>query len=251
MPKRTHSGGSISVGMESRCYSSKHLSTLITNLRRCSRPLKACRPHSTAKKLSELTLRGAMNNGMYSSGGTAPYGYRRIAVNLKTGQERKLEDGQWIVKGQEKAKWAIGRTEEVEIVRWIYEERSRGKAYVLIAQALNQRGVPCPKRGRWKNKNQKWGGGTVKTILENPAYRGARSYNRNSMSKIIAHQMGRGVNHDIHYPHWLNGQDKWIVMENAHEPIVSRDLWERANTRIRSQKAQHPRGPGRGINRTC
>jgi DNA invertase Pin-like site-specific DNA recombinase len=43
---------------------------------------------SYSKKLSELTKRRAMSNGPYSNGGTAPYGYRRIAVNPKTGQRR-------------------------------------------------------------------------------------------------------------------------------------------------------------------
>src|ERR1051325_11576070 len=72
-----------------------------------------------SKKLSEVTLRGAKNNTIYSNGGTAPYGYVRVAVNTKTENERKLKEGEWCISGQEKVKWGLGDSEEIEIVRFI------------------------------------------------------------------------------------------------------------------------------------
>jgi DNA invertase Pin-like site-specific DNA recombinase len=152
-----------------------------------------------SKKLSELTLRGAMSNGVFSNGGPAPYGYTRIAVNLKTGVERELQDGEYLVRHQEKVKWGIGRTEEVEVVKYIFNERAKGTGYIIIAEDLNRRNIPCPRRGRWRNKDQKWSVVTIKTILENPAYYGARAYNKNSMSSIQAQSKGRDLKKHAKY----------------------------------------------------
>ena len=66
-----------------------------------------------SKKLSELTFRGAKNNSKFSNGGTAPYGYKRVAVNQKTGVEKVLAHGEWCVKGQEKVRWALGDPAEI------------------------------------------------------------------------------------------------------------------------------------------
>lgn len=182
-----------------------------------------------SKKLSELTLRGAMSNGAFSNGGPAPYGYTRIAVNLKTGIERELQDGEYLVRHQEKVKWGIGKPEEVEVVRYIFNERAKGVGFIIIAEDLNHRNIPCPRRGRWRNKDQKWSVVTIKTILENPAYYGARAYNKNSMSSIQAQSKGRDPKKHARYPHWKNGKDEWVIAEDAHEPVITKDLWMKAN----------------------
>lgn len=195
-----------------------------------------------SKKLSELTLRGAKANGIYSSGGTAPYGYKRIAVNQKNGTERELSDGEWCVAGQEKVRWGKGDEAEIRTVEEIFRLRAQGMACVLIAERLNSRGVPCPKRGRWKNQDRKWSAITIKTLIENPSYRGARVYNRNSMSKIQAQLKGFELRSGFAYPHWRNGSEEWVIVENAHQPIVSSDIWARANS-------TSSRDPGRSRNR--
>ncbi len=186
-----------------------------------------------SKKLSELTLRGAMNNSTWSNGGTAPYGYVRIAVNTKTGTERILQSGDWAVSGQEKVKWGLGEAEEIVVVQRIFSERVTGKAYILIAQGLNESNIPCPKRGRWRNSDQKWSTVTIKSILDNPVYYGARVYNRNSMSKIQAKQKGREQKLGVSFPHWRNQPEEWNVVENAHDGIISKELWTKANTNTR------------------
>ncbi|MEX2117168.1 MAG: recombinase family protein [Bacteroidota bacterium] len=182
-----------------------------------------------SKKLSELTLRGAKNNSIYSNGGTAPYGYRRVAVNTKTDEKRDLADGEWSIRRQEKVIWELGVQVEIEVVKWIFEERIKSLGYVQIAAALNRRGVPCPKRGRWKNHDRKWSAVTIRTILENPVYYGARVYNRNSMSKIQAQANGKSHKRGIIYPHWMNDAKDWIITPNAHPAIVGRDTWEKAS----------------------
>ena len=182
-----------------------------------------------SKKLSELTLRGAMNNGRFSSGGTAPYGYSRAAVNTKTQTMRVLRDGEWCVAGQDKVFWIPGDQSEIETVRIIFDLRIKGMSCALIAELLNSRRVPCPRRGRWRNKDQKWSAITIKNIIENPAYYGARAYNRNSMSKIRAEKEGWTVNKDISFPHWRLDKAEWTLSEDAHEPLVTKEHWLAAN----------------------
>jgi site-specific DNA recombinase len=182
-----------------------------------------------SKTLSALTYRGSSQNGIYSSGGTAPYGFMRVAVNLKTGVMRHLDPGARSVRYEEKVKWELGDPNEVEVVRRIFDRRTQGIAYVLIAKELNEAGVPCPKRGRWRNHDQKWNSNTIKSILENEAYCGTRVYNRNSMSKIRAKLKGREKKPAVRYPHWVNPKTEWIRVENAHPAIVSKDVWTSAN----------------------
>ena len=182
-----------------------------------------------SKKLSDLTFRGSSSNGIYSSGGTAPYGFRRVALNLKTGVVRNLEDGARAVRYQEKVTWEVGDPLEVETVKRIFQRRMAGIAYVLIAKELNDEGIACPKRGRWRNKDQRWSSVTIKSILENQAYYGARAYNKNSMSNIRAKLNGRESKRGVRYPHWMNPRSEWIIVENAHPSIVNKETWVMAN----------------------
>lgn len=188
------------------------------------------------KELSELTLRGAKNNGVHSNGGTAPYGYIRIGINLKHGTERVLQPGDWAISNQEKVRWGLGDAKEIETVKFIFDKRADGKACVLIADELNRSGVPCAQRGRWRNMDRKWSAITIKTIIENPVYYGARVYNRISMSRILAEKMRRWLKSKGR-PHFRNEPSEWIVVEDAHEAIVSRELWEKANSVRRQQRS--------------
>ena len=199
-----------------------------------------------SKKLSELTLRGAKDNGIYSNGGFAPYGYTRVAIDLRTGAQRELADGDYAVRYQEKVRWKIGKPEEVETIRYIFEERAKSTGYIIIVESLNRRNISCPKRGRWRNRDQKWSTATVKAILDNPTYYGARVYNRNSMSPILAQANGMDPKAHASYPHWRNGKEDWIFVENAHDPIVTKELWDRAHSvlqrlspRVTNQHSHH------------
>jgi DNA invertase Pin-like site-specific DNA recombinase len=189
-----------------------------------------------SENLSALTLRGAKNNRGYSNGGSAPYGFKRIAINLKTGAERELQTGEWCNSGQEKVKWVLGDPKEVKIVREIFEKRSLGIGCLPIARELNARGVPCPKRGRWRNLDQKWSVVTLRTIIENPTYYGAWVYNRNSMSRIQATERELDPKYDLRYPHWKNDRTEWVVEEGSYDAVVPKEVWERVNIIHQHQK---------------
>jgi site-specific DNA recombinase len=194
-----------------------------------------------SKKLSELTLRGSLSNGIYSNGGFPPIGYKRVAVNVKTDAERDLKDGEWAVSGQEKVVWALAGEKEVNLVIYVFKQRSAGRSYYSIAQELNQKGIPSIERGRWKSKDQKWSKCSVSSILQNRSYLGERIYNKNSMSKIIAVQNGVNLNLETAYPHWIKNQQEWVITKNAHPSIITQELWEEVQLLRQTKRSIHPR----------
>ena len=189
-----------------------------------------------SKKLSRAIRRGMMSSqqGIYSRGGPAPYGYKRIAIDLKTGEKRSMRDGMRSVPKQEKVVWELAGEAEVATVRRIFERRAEGAGYVGIADMLNAEGIPCPKPGRWRNKDNKWTGVSVYGVLRNPAYVGHRVYNRLCLSKIMAKEKGIEM-----VSKWYNDQSEWIVIPDAHPAIVSEELFRKANV----QKEPRPTKP--------
>src|ERR1051326_1050688 len=175
-----------------------------------------------SRNLSRSTLRGSIDNAKrgFSCGGSAPYGYARVAVG-KTGETkpRVLKIGEHINYQVEKSRLDLGDPFEVEVVQRIFELKVKGLGYVRICDVLNADKIPPPKRGRWKNRDQKWSQGTVMTILGNPSYYGCRVYNRHPQSHLSGPQKEL----------WWNKKEDWVVTENAHPAIVSKEIYELAN----------------------
>jgi DNA invertase Pin-like site-specific DNA recombinase/5-bromo-4-chloroindolyl phosphate hydrolysis protein len=176
-----------------------------------------------SKKLSRSTLRGMKDNAKkgYSCGGTAPYGYKRIGLNKVTGvKTRDLHPGER-AHVEEKVLLDLGSAEEVTIVNKIFELRLHGMGYRAIANILNKEEIPCPRRGRWKNRDQKWSVGTILSIATNPTYVGVRVFNRHPQS----HLSGPGKKA------WFSDPDEWILKENAHPAIISKETFDIINKR--------------------
>ena len=116
--------------------------------------------------------------------------------------------------------WEPGDPHESEIVRRIFELRVRYKyGYVKIAKLFNSEGIPCPQRGKWQRRDQKWSGATVGTIIRNPTYMGARVYNR--LKK-------RGIG-KFAPRYWVKDKAQWIIIEDSHPALVTPDQWNAAN----------------------
>ncbi len=183
--------------------------------------------HQYLIHLSRDTLRGAVSVARkgFSAGKPAPYGYRRLAIDHTTGSQRVLERKQQ-ASGSERVK-LIPDDDERGVVREIYESFVGRGSYRTIAQALNERGVPAPRGGRWVSS-------TIRDLLLNPAYSGDAVYNRHTYGKFYGVREGMPVRRDRrergHLRH--NGPEEWIVARDAHEAIVPRELWEQAQRRI-------------------
>ena len=107
-------------------------------------------------------------------GGTAPYGFRRQAVD-KTGAPRGL-----LAPGQQKpfksdhAILVPGPRSEIEVVRRIFEDfASRKKSRTEIANDLNARRI-------YNSQGKPWQMQTIDNLLRNEVYLGHNVYNRRS-----------------------------------------------------------------------
>ena len=107
-------------------------------------------------------------------------------------------------------------------VRRIYEMFLSGKSGRHIADVFNKEGIPSPGVYYYilMNKpvpsNNQWGSGTILSILKNPAYKGELASGKRRVTSFKNKKMV------------MNPPDTWIVVENAHEAIISHDIWDEA-----------------------
>ena len=102
--------------------------------------------------------------------------------------------------------------EQAEIVRWIFSEILTGKSSGTIAKELNQRGVPSKRDGRWE-------GPVITGMIRNEKYTGDVIFQKT----FTDDRFNQHVNH---------GEKNQYYMQDHHEAIVSREIFEAANAII-------------------
>lgn len=118
--------------------------------------------------------------------------------------------------------------EIASVVVEIFEMRSTGAGIATIARALNEKGVPSPGRLRFErgiitNNNKKgtellWNRHVLIDLLRNVVYIGNLAQGRNTQC------LHMGI------PYHGTDPSEWDIVENTHEPIISKELWERVQT---------------------
>lgn len=162
---------------------------------------------NTSKKIRAV-LEASQKAGKYTSG-CYPYGY---------------------LVGDDENRTAIIDEPAAEVVRRIYDMRIQGLSPYRIARVLSDEGIPNPTLYRTKKDGSKinrrapnwWSHKTVREMLADPTYKGCTVQHRRST-----------ISYKNHNTYWLP-QDEWIVKQNAHEPIVSEEVWEKAQEVARS-----------------
>lgn len=217
--------------------------------------VKSWQARQYSVKLSRDCIRGqhstvtVRRSGM---GGRAPYGYDRQYISgdgkvLRT--VRTLPDGRrqefgpdgkhvrFIEAGQpmgRKMKSDIvrlvpGKPQQVKAVRLMFDLCIKGFGFRSIVIALNDRGIPGPTRSRWNQM-------AVKTILQNPCYYGALVWNRRTFGKI--HGVSADGTARIKRPgeSTRNPKDRWIVIDGAHKPLISRATFDAAQAAMAERR---------------
>lgn len=217
--------------------------------------VKSWQARQYSVKLSRDSIRGQHSTVTVrhsAMGGRAPYGYDRQYVTtsgqvLKT--VRSLTDGRreefgpdgrhlrYIEHNEKLAKkmksdvvrLVPGDPAQVSVVRQIFRMSAKGYGFRSIVIALNEQGVPGPLGAKWNQM-------AIKTILMNPAYRGALAWNRRTFGKIhgvaadgsaIAKKVACSTR---------NPKDRWVVIEGVHEPLVSEDLFRQAHEQMAKRR---------------
>jgi hypothetical protein len=115
------------------------------------------------------------------------------------------------------------------IVLRLFSEFAAGDSGRMIADRLNAEGVDSPRFYHYAKQGKEnplteqknvWGSSTVLQLLRNRAYigdmvQGKREVVSFKTKKLLA----------------IDPED-WIIVENTHTPIVSRELWDRVHSRL-------------------
>ena len=95
--------------------------------------------------------------------------------------------------------------DEIKIVQFIFDEYERVNSCTQIFRYLNNNNIQTKRGGHWTSK-------LIHDIIRNPFYIGTYRYN--------LRESGRGS---------LKPQSSWIIKENNHKGIISKEQFERCN----------------------
>ncbi len=134
------------------------------------------------------------------------------------------------VKSPEDKHKLIPDPEAAEVVKRIFTLAAEGKKYKEIARILNEAGVETcldyqKSHGRERKhgteiKVHQWSATTVMDILYSEVYIGTIVNNRFEQNQGTGYKSKR------------RNPEEWTVVENCHEPIVSRELYEAAHKKL-------------------
>jgi site-specific DNA recombinase len=229
------------------------------------RPVKQWQARQESKDLSKVTIRGLLSkveDGWWM-GGVPPYGYDLRYENadgkflfivrfMPDGSKQILDEhgslirtltrGESInISKRDQAKLTLSDPQRVEVVKHIFQMYAdQGKGYKSLADTLNKQGIPTPRGPQWSHiYSGKWTDTTIRYILTNPIYAGDMVWNRRTDGRFHRISQGRAVERkNIHGARLVpNGKADWIIVRDAHPPLISRRLFEQAKQRLES----HPK----------
>lgn len=122
--------------------------------------------------------------------------------------------------------------QEAQVVRRIFELFVAGHTTKKIAAQLNTEGIPAPYDGGHgaKRHGHGWPHTTIRLILKNERYLGRWVWNASKWIRVPGKKSRRRV---------MRPADERVVQERPELAIVSKELWDAAQNRVR-------RGPKRG-----
>ena len=157
-----------------------------------------------------------------------------ISQNIKMGMCAKVKSGNWCggrVLGydlvpnnspeeEKKGKNKLEINEkEAEIVRFIFNEYSKGKGYKAITNQINKLGYKT-------KKGNDFSVGSIRDILTNPVYIGEIRYN---VRQNWSEKRRRNINPNP------------IRVKGKHEAIIDRELWDKVQLILESKKGKPSR----------
>ncbi len=229
------------------------------------RPVKQWQARQESKDLSKVTIRGLLSKveGGWWMGGTPPYGYdlryenangeflfilRFMPDGSKQLFDEKGDVTRTLIRGEslnmskrDQAKLTLSASERVNATEQIFKMYAEQyKGYKSIANTLNQQGIPTPRGPQWSHiYSGSWTTSTIRSILVNPIYAGDMVWNRRTDARFHRISKGRAVDREnVHGARLVpNEESDWIVIRDAHPPLISRRLFEQTKQRLEN----HPK----------
>ena len=167
---------------------------------------------------------------------------RDLSEKVKSGVTTCMKRGEYyagcMVYGYQKS--SDGKRMEIDegaatTIRRIFRELADGKSAKTLAIELNAEGVPTrlaykQSKGEQLNRHYKadiWNRNKIHSIIHNRVYQGDMVYRKAVRTKV-------GSKRKVTQP-----EEKWFVIPEHHEAIVSRELFKKANDSIRKGKQQN------------
>ena len=145
---------------------------------------------------------------------------RKTSSRVKWGQTRRMEQG--VVFGRSLLGYDVKdgqltiNQEGARIVRKIYQWYVfGGMSSAGIAKRLTEEGI------RTARGNREWNSGVVIKILKNEKYCGDLLQKKTVTPDYLTHQKRTN-----------RGQEAMVYLRDHHEPVIDRELWERARERM-------------------
>lgn len=141
-----------------------------------------------------------------------------ITRRMQRGRRLSAQDGKSITKGppygylRDEHFKLHADPELAPIVRQIFGWHAEGNGLIKICNMLNDMRIPSPSGGFWNRT-------TVRHILHNEAYLGRIIW---GMHRYVKGGAGKYIKTNL-------PRDQWIIVDNAHEPIISQELWDAAH----------------------
>ncbi|QUM66984.1 cassette chromosome recombinase CcrB [Staphylococcus delphini] len=155
-----------------------------------------------------------------------------IVENVFMGQTRRAQEGYYqgnLPLGYEKIPDSkhelMINQHEANIVKYIFEAYAKGHGYRKIANALNHKGYVT-------KKGKPFSVSSITYILSNPFYIGQIQF---AKYKDWNEKRRKGLN------------DKPVIAQGKHSPIISQDLWDKVQMR-KKQIKEKPQVHGKGTN---
>lgn len=160
---------------------------------------------------------------------------RKTSERVKWGQKRQMEQG--VVFGRSMLGYDVRdgkmtiNEEGAEIVRLIFHKfANEGKGTHVIARELAEAGIHPMRVKEWSNT-------VILRVIRNEKYCGDLVQKKTYTPDFLSHEKK-----------YNRGQEEFVIIKDHHEPIVSRELFEKAN-RILDEKSLSQKGKAKYSNR--
>ncbi len=170
-----------------------------------------------------------------------------LSENVRATLSSKRKEGLWVgafapygyIKDPENKNKLIVDEEAAEVVRYVFSLYLSGLGITSIAKRLNDEHIPNPAsykqahgqpfQNAHKECSDLWHTYSISRMLSNEVYIG---------------NVVQGMSENVSYKSTkkrLKKREEWDIVEGVHEPIISRDIWER----VQSLRAEKPKSLNR------
>jgi len=160
---------------------------------------------------------------------------RKTSERVKWGQKRQMEQG--VVFGRSMLGYDVRggkmyiNEEGAKIVRLIFHKFvNEGKGTHVIARELREEGIRPMRVKEWQNT-------VILRVIRNEKYCGDLVQKKTYTPDFLSHEKK-----------YNRGQEEFVIIKDHHEPIISRELFEKAN-RILDEKSLSQEGKAKHSNR--